>query len=412
MPSGYPGVMTDQLIPTRRAFPADDPIFALNAEAQGRRAAGESILNATVGVLLDEAGQLVVLETVMDLWRGLGAMDVAPYAPIAGDPAFLKALVRRHWPLLDTAGAACATPGGSGALSLSLRNFLERGQTLLTTAPFWGPYATMAAENGMGLATAPWPAVGQALDLAAWDTALGRLMKTQGRVMLWLNDPCHNPSGRSLSATDRAGLIGLLRDASTQGPVTLLLDLAYLDYTREPEAVAAALKDYAALGAEGRVLVGASMSLSKSMTLYGARGGALAFPWCDDPALQAALTQSCRGTWSNCARAPQALLLRLAQDGKAQARLAEEHRHWSEVLSARALALDAALEAEAMAALHWQGGFFVTAPAADPEAACEGLKAHGVFTVPLPEGLRVGLCGLRADEAPRFARALRKVTAR
>jgi aromatic-amino-acid transaminase len=404
--------MTDQLIPTRRAFPADDPIFALNAEAQGRWAKGESILNATVGVLLDEAGQLVVLETVMDLWRGLGAMDVAPYAPIAGDPAFLKALVQRHWPLLDTAGAACATPGGSGALSLSLRNFLERGQTLLTTAPFWGPYATMAAENGMGLATAPWPSVGQALDLAAWDTALGRLMKSQGRVMLWLNDPCHNPSGRSLSSVDRAGLIGLLRDASTQGPVTVLLDLAYLDYTREPEAVAAALKDYADLGAEGRVLLGASMSLSKSMTLYGARGGALAFPWCDDPALQAALTQSCRGTWSNCARAPQALLLRLAQDGKAQMRLAAEHRHWSEVLSARALALDAALEAEAMAALHWQGGFFVTAPAADPEAACEGLKAHGVFTVPLPEGLRVGLCGLRADEAPRFARALRKVTVR
>jgi len=404
--------MTDQLIPARRAFPADDPIFALNAEAQARRAAGESILNATVGVLLDEAGQMVVLDTVMDLWRGLGAVDVAPYTPIAGDPAFLKALVQRHWPLLDTAGAACATPGGSGALSLSLRNFLERGQALLTTAPYWGPYATMAGENGLRVETAPWPAAGQALDAAAWDLTLQALMKAQGRVMLWLNDPCHNPSGRSLSAGDRAALIGLLRDVSAQGPVTLLLDLAYLDYTREPEAVVAALKDYAALGAEGRVLVGASMSLSKSMTLYGARGGALAFPWCGDPALQAALTQSCRGTWSNCARAPQALLLRLAKDGKAQARLAAEHRHWSEVLSARALALDAALVAEGMDALHWQGGFFVTAPAADPEAACEGLKAHGVFTVPLPEGLRVGLCGLRADEAPRFARALRRVASR
>ena len=404
--------MTEQLIPTRRAFPPDDPIFALNAEAQRRKAAGDSILNATVGALLDEAGQLVVLDTVMELWRGLGAMDVAPYAPIAGDPAFLKALVQRHWPRLDGPGAACATPGGSGALSMSLRNFLEPGQTLLTTAPYWGPYATMAAENGMGLATAPWPAAGQALDGAAWERALQALMKTQGRVMLWLNDPCHNPSGRSLSAADRAALIGLLRNLSGQGPVTLLLDLAYLDYTREPAAVAEALKDYAALGAEGAVLVGAAMSLSKSMTLYGARGGALAFPWCADPALQAALTQSCRGTWSNCARAPQALLLRLANDGKAQARLAAEHRHWSEVLEARALALDTALEAEGMDALHWQGGFFVTAPAADPEAACEGLKAHGVFTVPLPEGLRVGLCGLRADEAPRFARALRQVASR
>ncbi|WP_291272638.1 aminotransferase class I/II-fold pyridoxal phosphate-dependent enzyme [Geothrix sp.] len=403
--------MTDQLIPTRRAFPADDPIFALNAEALARQTAGESILNATVGALLDESGQLVVLESVMELWRELTALEVAPYAPIAGDPAFLKALVQRHWPLLDAAGAACATPGGSGALALSLRNFLEPGQTLLTTAPFWGPYATLASENGMHLATAPWPKVGEPLDTATWAATLGKLMQAQGRILLWLNDPCHNPTGRSLSAADRASLADLLRDLSTRGPVTLLLDFAYLDYTREPEAVAAALKDYAALGAEGRVLVGASMSLSKAMTLYGARGGALAFPWCGDPGLQAALTQSCRGTWSNCARAPQALMLRFARDGKAQARLAAEHRHWSEVLAARASALDAALAAEGLETLHWQGGFFVMAPAADPDAACQRLKAEGVFTVPLPEGLRVGLCGLRVAEAPRFARALRKVAA-
>jgi aspartate/tyrosine/aromatic aminotransferase len=403
--------MTEQLIPTRRAFPADDPIFALNAEAQARRLAGESVLNATVGALLDESGQLVVLASVMDLWRELTSMEVAPYAPIAGDPTFLKALVRRHWPQLDTAGAACTTPGGSGALALSLRNFLEPGQTVLTTAPFWGPYATLAAENGMTLATAPWPGVDEALDAAAWSLALRNLMQAQGRVLLWLNDPCHNPTGRSLTPADRRALLQVLREVSSLGPVTLLLDFAYLDYTREPAAVAAALADYAALGAEGRVLVGASMSLSKSMTLYGARCGALAFPWCTDPALQAALTQSCRGTWSNCAKAPQALLLRLMQDGKAQERLAAEQRHWSEVLAARAAALDAALLAEHMQPVHWTGGFFVCVPVADPETVCTHLKAEGVFTVPLPEGLRIGLCGMRAAEAPRLAQALRRVLA-
>jgi len=401
--------MTEQLIPTRRAFPADDPIFALNAEAQARKATGEPILNATVGALLDDSGQLVVLESVMDLWRELTALEVAPYAPIAGDPAFLNALVQRHWPSLRSAGAACATPGGSGAISLAMRNFLEAGQQVLTTAPFWGPYATMAAENGLGLATVPWPEPGQPLDAAAWTGALQTLLKAQGRALLILNDPCHNPTGRSLSVADRQALADLLRTASALGPITLLLDFAYLDYTRDPAAVAAALADYAELGAEGRILVGASMSLSKSMTLYGARCGALALPWCADPALQAALTQSCRGTWSNCAKAPQALLLRLAKEGKAQERLAAEHRHWSEVLQARATALDAALREVSLPPVHWMGGFFVCVPVPDPEATGARLKGQGVFTVPLPEGLRVGLCGLRAPEAPRFARALREV---
>lgn len=401
--------MTQQLIPTRRAFPGDDPIFALNAEAQARKAGGETILNATVGALLDDSGQLVVHDSVLDLWRKLTTLEVAPYAPIAGDPAFLLALVQRHWHLLTSAGAACATPGGSGALALSLRNFLEPGQTLLTTAPFWGPYATLAGENGMELATAPWPAAGEPLDGAAWEQALGALAAAQSRILLWLNDPCHNPTGRSLSAADRGVLKALLRRTAERVPITLLLDFAYLDYTREPESVAAALADYAELGAEGRVLVGASLSISKSMTLYGARCGALAFPWCQEPALQAALTQSCRGTWSNCARAPQALVVRLAKDGKAQARLAAEHRHWSEVLAARAQALDEALVAQGLAPLQWQGGFFVTAAAPDPDSACATLKTQGVYTVPLPEGLRLGLCGMRAGDAPQLARALRGV---
>ncbi len=401
--------MSDELIPTRRSFPADDPIFALNSEAQARKAAGESILNATVGALLDEAGQLVVLDPVMDLWRDLTALEVAPYAPIAGDPAFLLALVRRHWPLLDSAGAACATPGGSGALAISLRNFLEPGQAVLTTAPYWGPYATLAAESGMALVTAPWPDQGSALDVEAWEDALRALMKTQGRVLLWLNDPCHNPTGRSLSEADRAALAELLRAVSHLGPVTLLLDFAYLDYTREPESVTAALTDYAALGAEGRVLVGASLSVSKSLTLYGGRCGALAFPWCADPALQAALTQSCRGTWSNCAKAPQALLLRLTRDGQAQERLAAEHRHWSGVLAARAASLDEGLVGVGLGALHWMGGFFVCVPVPDPDAVCAWMRAEGVFTVPLPAGLRVGLCGMRAAEAPRLAQTLRQV---
>lgn len=402
--------MTSPLISSRRAFPVDDPIFALNAKALARKAAGESILNATVGALLDDSGQLVVLETVLDLWRELGALEVAPYAPIAGDPAFLTALIQRHWPQLEGPGAACATPGGSGALALSLRNLLEPGQTLLTTAPYWGPYATLASENGVHLATAPWPEAGQALDAAAWGSKLEALMTAQGRVLLWLNDPCHNPTGRSLTAPDRQTLLALLRKVAGRGPVTLLLDFAYLDYTREPAAVAQALADYAELGAEGRVQVATALSLSKAMTLYGARCGALAFPWNPDPALQAALTQSCRGTWSNCARAPQSLLLRLARDGRAQARLAAEHRHWSEVLAARAGALDVALAAEGLAPRHWQGGFFVTVPVGDPEGTCERLQGQGVFTVPLPEGLRVGLCGLRADETPRFACALRQAT--
>jgi aspartate/tyrosine/aromatic aminotransferase len=95
----------------------------------------------------------------------------------------------------------------------------------------------------------------------------------------------------------------------------------------------------------------------------------------------------------------------LATDGRAQARLNAEHRHWSDVLESRARALSEALRGHKLKGFASQGGFFVTLPARDPAAATEALKARGVYVVPIPEGLRVGICGLRAADAEHFAQA-------
>jgi len=397
-----------QLVPGRRHFDGADIIFTMNAAAQQRAAAGVSVINATVGALLDDNGKLVVLDSVMQQYAQLTPMEIAPYAPIAGDPRYLLALTQRHWPAVASYGMGVATPGGTGALALSLRNLLEPGQRLLTAAPYWGPYATIAIENGVVMETVPYPAAGASMDVDLWKDRALEILRSQGRLLLWLNDPCHNPTGRSLSTDDRRALLAMLGDISSHGPVTLLLDFAYLDYARDAHAVREALDDYRAFAAEGRVLVGASLSLSKAFTLYGARAGALVFPWSTDPSLFAALSTSCRGTYSNCARAPMSVLLHMAGSIAAQEALAREHAHWSAILTERANALDAALAHEGLAGAPWDGGFFVTLEVPDAMAVTDRLTHEGVFVVPIPEGLRVGVCGLRVDDAPRFAAAVRR----
>lgn len=131
----------------------------------------------------------------MKLWRDLGDLEVAPYAPITGDPTYLAALSERHWPGLGAPKSGCATPGGSGALALSVKNFLEPGMAVAAMAPYWGPYDTLSAEGGASIAALPYPATG--LDRDAWGKVLGGLMASQGRVLLWLNDPCHNPRAQA-----------------------------------------------------------------------------------------------------------------------------------------------------------------------------------------------------------------------
>ena len=73
----------DHLIASRRGRPADDPIFALNSEANARRAKGESIVNGTLGALLDDSGALAVLPTAARVVHEVTSAEWAPYAPIA-----------------------------------------------------------------------------------------------------------------------------------------------------------------------------------------------------------------------------------------------------------------------------------------------------------------------------------------
>src|ERR1700722_247971 len=107
------------LIASHEGRPGDDPIFALNKEATERRTRGESIVNATVGALLDDAGKLAVMPTAARAVHEVPANEWAAYAPISGSPDFLRAvcddLLSSH-PTLRECAVAAATPGGSGAL--------------------------------------------------------------------------------------------------------------------------------------------------------------------------------------------------------------------------------------------------------------------------------------------------------
>ncbi len=47
-----------------QAREGNDPIFMLNGEASARAEAGESILDATMGALMDDEGQIAVMPSV------------------------------------------------------------------------------------------------------------------------------------------------------------------------------------------------------------------------------------------------------------------------------------------------------------------------------------------------------------
>ena len=80
-----------------RTITGEDKIFGVNKKAQEmiRQVGRDKVANATVGSLLDDRGNLVVLSSVIEVLKGLDPGDFAEYAPIAGTPAYL-ALNKRN----------------------------------------------------------------------------------------------------------------------------------------------------------------------------------------------------------------------------------------------------------------------------------------------------------------------------
>lgn len=397
------------VIPSHQGRPSDDPIFALNKEATERKARGEAIVNATVGALLDDDGRLAILPTAARAVREVPSEEWAPYAPIAGATDFLKAVADDLFmgePEMRAAAVSAATPGGTGALRHAIANYLEPGHSLLTASYYWGPYQTLCDEADRKLATfSMFDAEGK-LDAAALDGALARQIAEQKRALLFLNDPCHNPTGYSMRADEWRSVVDRLLAHASSAPITLLVDTAYFAYAanRDPRAFLKELRPLL-----GKVGLAFAWSASKTFTHYGLRVGAIVSCVPDDKeraVTDAAFSYSCRGTWSNCSRGGMRAVTRLLTDPAMSNSANGERAELTALLSARVEAWNRAAKERKLAYPRYEGGFFVTVFADDAHERAARMKEKGVFVVPGKGALRVALCSVAEKDVPRLVEAI------
>ncbi len=396
------------VIPANQGRPSDDPIFALNREATTRKARGESIVNATVGALLDDEGRLAILPTAARAVREVPAEEWATYAPIAGSTDFLAAVIGdvfRDEPEMRECAVAAATPGGTGALRHAIANYLEPGQSLLTTSFFWGPYQTLCDEAGRSVVTFSMFDANGGLDVAALDKALSGHIASQKRALLFINDPCHNPTGYSMRANEWRAIVELLVRRANDAPITLLVDMAYFAYgAHDPRAFLKELRPL--LGKVGLLF---AWSASKTFTHYGLRVGALV-ACVPDPAERtataAALSYSCRGTWSNCTRGGMRAITRLLTESALANACDHEREQLKALLGARVAAFNTFAPKRSLRYPRYEGGFFVTVFADDSFERAARMKDKGVFAVPQKGAIRIALASVAAKDVERLVDAL------
>jgi aromatic-amino-acid transaminase len=389
----------------------DDPIFALNAEASRRARAGESVINATLGALMNDEGRLAVIPAVFEALAAVPPERGAAYAPIAGEPQFLGAVVRDLFGTgeLAASSVAVATPGGTGALHHAIVNFLEPGQALLTSEYYWSPYLTLAEHTRRRVETFAMFDASRRFDARAFDRALARQVASQRRALVVLNTPCHNPTGYSLDEDEWRDVVEIVRSASARAPVALLVDHAYAKFGG---AHAHRWVEHAA-DLAGYALLLVAWTASKSFAQYGARVGALVAVHPADgerKRLQNALAYSCRGTWSNCNHAGMLAITSLLNDPKLAARVHDEREKLRALLAERVTAFNRAAHDAGLDYPRYEGGFFVSVFTPAPERTAARMRELGVFVVPLNASsggaVRIALCSTPARDVPRLVEAL------
>ena len=406
----------------------NDTIFSWWAKFQEAKSAGLPAVNGTIGALLEDNGELAINKAVDLAIRNAPEQEIAAYAPLAGLPAFLdlsKSLAfgdaRDELENLGFHFSSTASPGGSGALYLSANNFLDKGQSILLRDRHWGPYKGFLQNNSLEYET--WPLLPPNgsdshpfFAREEFEVKLAELCSKQDKVMVWLNDPAHNPTGLSMSPEGRSVCLESFVDSALNNPDvghTLLIDSAYSLYADETHAWGDTIVESLENGLmwPENLLFSVAISLSKSHTIYGLRTGALVSMHPEKEVtdrMDTVLCVTARQTWSATPRVSQYCVSEMHSSEEGGEAWSKERDRLKTLLDNRRNTLIAECEKLGVPLNPTMDGFFAWIEADDPVAVAEKCAENGVFLVPLTGGVRIGLCALPTESVPKVAEALSK----
>ena len=128
---------------------AQDKIFGANAAAVAAAAkyGADKVTNATIGAILDEDENLFVCRLLKGL-PCLATNELIAYAPISGLPDYLEKVITAAFGTSRPEGyiAAVATAGGTGVIHHTIWNYMDAGETALTSDWYWGPYKVLCQD--------------------------------------------------------------------------------------------------------------------------------------------------------------------------------------------------------------------------------------------------------------------------
>lgn len=236
------------------------------------------------------------------------------------------------------------------------------------------------------------------------------VMAQQNKLVVVINDPCHNPTGYSLNKEEWNEVIAFLNECSQTHSVVLLNDIAYIDYAYGQKQA----KEYFSVFDQisDNIVVVVAFSLSKSMTSYGLRCGAAIIMGQREEAVQElkiVFEKDARATWSNINNGAMATFVDV-MDHHLKA-YDQERLHYVALLKERSDIFVKEAKEAGLKHYPYKEGFFVTL-SMDNETRDkyhEALMENHIYTVKVNLGIRVAVCSLSVDKIKGLAKKMKEI---
>lgn len=402
-----------------REITGKDKIFGISqlAKEAVKRDGRENVTNATIGALIDDDGNLIVLSSMVDVLRAMKPADFAEYAPIAGIPEYREVLPTAAFGDSRPDGyiETCATPGGTGSIRNTISCYSKYGDAVLTSNWYWSPYNIIATEIGRRVETYEMFDENDHFNLKGFEAKINDILSRQESIVIIFNAPAHNPTGYTPSDDEWDEIVNILKRCGKSGKkITMLLDIAYIDFSGDPVKAREFLPKFGHM--PDNILIIAGFSASKGFTFYGLRtGGMLCITQNKEISeeFKRVTSFASRGSWSNCVRVGQLAIARVFNDQALLKKVFDERKIYEKLLSDRCQAFKTAAAEAGLRTCPFKGGFFVTIPCENDDKVNEELFKDNIFGVAIGGGVRIAISAISEDACrmvpAKIGAAIRKV---
>lgn len=382
-----------------------DNIFTTSKKAKQAIAkfGKENVINATIGSLYDENEKLAVYSVVEEVYRNLPPEDLYAYSTnVIGEEEFLreaeKTILGNNFKedLKGLYVSSVATPGGTGAIANTIKNYLNEGEKVLLPNWMWGTYRNIVYEYSGEVETYELFNKNRGFNLEDLKEKILKLAEVQENLIIIINEPSHNPTGFRMTYEEWLDLNHFFKGI-TNCNLIVIRDVAYFEYDDRTEDENKKIRNLL-LDLPKNFLVVYAFSLSKSLSIYGMRVGAQIAVSSDPDIIEefeGAISFSCRVTWSNISKGGMKLFSKIMTTPELKERFLKEKVNFLNLLIERANIFISEADSVGLDYLPYKSGFFVTLPIGkNVDQLIAELENKNIFVIKFNDGIRVGLCSV------------------